>query len=332
MQSQTTLASRLQAGGGCVTVSVHGERAVFSELSSTYPLKLLSPYIQDTTALVYLLTYGGGLVSGDEVDLRVHVELEATLVLLSQVRSSYSSSDSYATFYLNCYVQGTTKVFKARPGRRLACVKSDVPFNGEHLPVSTRQSLEFRIAAKSLLLLLPEPVTCFRDASYNQYQRFHIQDDGSAVILDWITSGRISMGEDWAFSHYYSVNEIFHNEKRIAKDVMLLDDKELNPKVPNRPLRDRLHPYSCYAMLILFGPQVQSIITEIRLKYDQLSVFKTKTPAPVIWSLSPIDSTNGGVVIRVGGREMEMVKEWLKDMLYGLTRIVGLDVYRRAFP
>ncbi|KAF8203120.1 UreD urease accessory protein-domain-containing protein [Pholiota molesta] len=311
MQSQTTLASRLQAGGGCVTVSVHGERAVFSELSSTYPLKLLSPYIQDTTALVYLLTYGGGLVSGDEVDLRVHVELEATLVLLSQ---------------------GTTKVFKARPGRRLACVKSDVPFNGEHLPVSTRQSLEFRIAAKSLLLLLPEPVTCFRDASYNQYQRFHIQDDGSAVILDWITSGRISMGEDWAFSHYYSVNEIFHNEKRIAKDVMLLDDKELNPKVPNRPLRDRLHPYSCYAMLILFGPQVQSIITEIRLKYDQLSVFKTTTPAPVIWSLSPIDSTNGGVVIRVGGREMEMVKEWLKDMLYGLTRIVGLDVYRRAFP
>ncbi|KAF9474102.1 UreD-domain-containing protein [Pholiota conissans] len=314
MPTQTTLTSRLQAGGGCVAISVHGDRAVFSELSSTYPLKLLSPYIQDTTALVYLLTYGGGLVSGDELDLKVAIELGATLVLLSQ---------------------GTTKVFKARPGRRLACVKpvtsSGLAPSSKDLS-STRQSLNFHIAAKGLLLLLPEPVTCFRGALYNQYQRFHIQDNGSVVILDWITSGRMSMGEDWAFSHYYSVNEIFHNGRRIAKDVMLLDTKDLNLKIPDRPLNDRLQPYSCYAMLILYGPQIQSVIAEITLKYNQLSVFKSKTPAPLIWSLSPIDPTNLGVVIRIGGRETEMVKEWLKDALSGLKRIVGLDVYRRAFP
>jgi urease accessory protein len=72
-------------GSGRITVSVHGEKAVLSELSSTYPLKLLSPHVRDRTAIVYLLTYGGGLVGGDQVDLVVEVQPGTRLVLLSQV-------------------------------------------------------------------------------------------------------------------------------------------------------------------------------------------------------------------------------------------------------
>lgn len=75
----------MQPGAGCITLSLHGARAVFSELSSTYPLKLLSPYVHDGTAIVYLLTYGGGLVGGDEVDLTVNVQPGVQLVMLSQV-------------------------------------------------------------------------------------------------------------------------------------------------------------------------------------------------------------------------------------------------------
>lgn len=233
-------------------------------------------------------------------------------------------------------LQGTTKVFKTRPGRRLASIRVE-HYTGtsrdDDAPFITKQSLDFRLADNGLLLLLPEPLTCFRDAFYNQYQRFHIQDNASAVILDWITSGRLALGEDWAFSHYHSVNEIFHNGRRIAKDVMLLEDAtELNPNIPSRSLQERLRPYSCYAMLILVGPQVQSIITSISHKYDQLSVFKTRSPAPLIWSVSPIDVNKAGVIIRVAGMESEAVKEWLKDALCGLERIIGVDVYRRAFP
>lgn len=77
--------NKLYAGNGRITVSLHGEKAVLSELSSTYPLKLLSPHIHNGTAIVYVLTYGGGLVGGDEVDLVVDIQLGATLVLLSQV-------------------------------------------------------------------------------------------------------------------------------------------------------------------------------------------------------------------------------------------------------
>jgi len=75
----------IRAGEGRITISAHGERAIFSELSSMYPLKLLSPSCQGKTAVVYLLTYGGGLVGGDEIDLVVDIQLGARLMLLSQV-------------------------------------------------------------------------------------------------------------------------------------------------------------------------------------------------------------------------------------------------------
>jgi urease accessory protein len=140
------------------------------------------------------------------------------------------------------------------------------------------------------------------------------------------------LGEEWVFSHYYSVNEILHDTKRVAKDAMLLDNEKLEGLLPNRSLQERLQPYSCYATLILFGPSLQSIIADISTRYDKISVFKANNPAQLIWSLSSIGSANQGVVVRVAGIETETVKGWLRESLHGLEPIVGIDVYRRTFP
>ena len=97
---QPKIKNNLFSGSGHITVSLHGEKAVLSELSSTYPLKLLSPHIDDRTAIVYLLTYGGGLVGGDKVDLVVDVQLGARLLLLSQV----SCNDIYHFLLMYTYL------------------------------------------------------------------------------------------------------------------------------------------------------------------------------------------------------------------------------------
>ncbi|KAF9022979.1 hypothetical protein BDZ89DRAFT_1070340 [Hymenopellis radicata] len=234
-------------GTGRIVVSSHGSRATFSELSSTYPLKLLSPRaFDDSVALVYLLTYGGGLVSGDQVNLSVQVASSAKL--------------------------GSTKVFKTRPGRRLATVEGD---QSSTLPPTT-QNLTFTVSASGGLFLLPDPVTCFRSATYNQIQTFHLAETSSAAILDWITSGRRSLGEEWAFSRYYSVNEIFLDGKRIARDVMLLEDDELNPTIQH-----------------------------LTAQYERISVMKTRTPDDLIWSLSPVVGQGRSaiaVVVRLAGK------------------------------
>lgn len=81
-----SLVPKIPAGSGRIALRAQGRTVAFSELSAAYPLKLLSPRtIQDKVAVAYVLTYGGGLVGGDQLKLRVDVEDEAVLVLLSQV-------------------------------------------------------------------------------------------------------------------------------------------------------------------------------------------------------------------------------------------------------
>ncbi|KAJ7630813.1 UreD urease accessory protein-domain-containing protein [Roridomyces roridus] len=270
---------------GKISVELHGTRAVFAELSSTYPLKLLSPRVHRVAlAVAYICSYGGGLVSGDRISLSVDVASGTTLVLLSQ---------------------GSTKVFKFRPGQHASTGPSRL----------TTQCLDFAVAGS--LFLLPDPVTCFRDASYNQIQTFRLASrDASLVALDWVTSGRKSRGEEWMFSRYYSVNEVIVEGKRVAKDVMLLEDAST--------LAEKLGPYSCYATLILYGPRVQGVIRSLKEEYGRISVFKATAPSELLWSLSEIGG--GGVIVRVAG-DTEKVRNWLGAALDSLEDVVATRAF-----
>ncbi len=76
----------VEPGSGRIAVRLEGSEAILSELASSYPLKLLSPRLPPhNVAVVYILSYGGGLVAGDRVKLNVDVEKGAALVLLTQV-------------------------------------------------------------------------------------------------------------------------------------------------------------------------------------------------------------------------------------------------------
>jgi urease accessory protein len=324
----------INVGGGRIVARSYGSEVVFSELSSTYPLKLLSPRIaQDGVALVYILSYGGGLVGGDRVNLTVDVGSGSVLVLLSQVsRYCIHQLDGHrkAKEFSGC--KGSTKVFKTRPGDRASC-RPQGSSTSSLTHTITSQTMNISVSPGAALFLLPDPVTCFRNASYNQIQTFRLLDDSaSVVLLDWVTSGRKSLGEEWVFSRYYSVNEVWVDGKKIARDVLLLDDtvNDAQP-LPKRTLKDRLAPYSCYATLLLYGPLVQDVIGNINAEYATISVFKANSPSNLVWSVSPV-SHQGGIIVRIAGKETEGVKSWLGNALRKLEDIVGIDVYRRAFP
>jgi urease accessory protein len=191
------------------------------------------------------------------------------------------------------------------------------------------QNMDVVIADTSTLFLLPDPVTCFHSASYKQTQTFRLSKGASAVVLDWVTSGRKSLGEEWVFHRYYSANEFWVDGKRIAKDVMLLDDHQVD-SLPQRTLKDRLSPYSCYATVFLYGPMVKCAFRELTARYETVSVFKTNVPAELVWSLSPL--SGAGCVMRVAGNETERVRGWLGDALRKLETAIGVDAYRTAFP
>lgn len=312
-------------GTGHIICDLHSSNVVFSKLSSSYPLKLLSPRVSEHgVAIVYVMSYGGGLVGGDCMQLIVEVGKECKLLLLSQ---------------------GSTKVFKTRAGNRASTRfrRSSSQPTPSSLQAITTQSMEVTIAPCSALFLLPDPVTCFRSASYTQVQSFHLAGSASIVLLDWVTSGRRSMGEDWDFLRYYSVNEVFVEGRRVARDVLLLENPSLdtqtasescssNPtsRAPLRMLKDRLAPYSCYAMLLLYGPQTHGVVTDLQAKYRTISIFKRAAPERFIWSLTPVDDGKG-TVIRVAGVDTDDVKNWFREVLRGLEAVVGIDEYRKAF-
>ncbi|KAI0639714.1 UreD-domain-containing protein [Trametes polyzona] len=294
----------IQPGHGRVVLRNDGTSNVFSELSSMYPLKLLSPQLPSgDVSVVYMLSYGGGLVGGDRIELSVEVRDGARLVLLSQ---------------------GSTKVFKTRPGHRLSTANAKTN-------AATTQKLDVHISPLGALFLLPEPVTCFRSAKYHQTQAFHLAEDSSAVLLDWITSGRKSRGEEWAFSRYYSLNEVWVGNRRIAKDATLLEERDPQLGLFSvRTLGETLAPYSCYATVIIYGDLVQDTIRHLSAAYGAITVFKQHSPPSLLWSLSQI-CEGKGCVVRVAAKETEEAKTWLGRALSDLEGVLGVDVYRRAF-
>ncbi|KAF3356566.1 hypothetical protein VdG1_03846 [Verticillium dahliae VDG1] len=100
----------------------------FESITYQYPLKLISPSLTagEKSALVFLLSYGGGLVGGDHVHLEILVRPDARLSIVTQ---------------------GHTKIFKAASKT-----------------IVTRQALRARIAAHAGLCLLPDPVQPFDDS------------------------------------------------------------------------------------------------------------------------------------------------------------------------
>ena len=227
-------------------------------------------------------------------------------------------------------------MFKTRSGARAAVRSAPSTPND---PTTTIQRLDVSIAAGGALFLLPDPVTCFRDAAYHQVQTFRLAHGASAALLDWYTSGRRARGEEWAFAEYYSANEVFVGGVRTARDVVLLNGAPAPPDGAGgqlllpRPtaLADRMRPYACYATLLLYGPLVQGVVRELEERVEKISVFRVGEPLDVLWSMSGVHGEAGGRVVRVAGKETEEVKMWLCNALRGLVDVIGAEVYSKAF-
>ena len=204
----------------------------------------------------------------------------------------------------------------------------------------TCQRITVRVSKGATLYLLPDPVTCFKHASYNQLQTFHLEDGASLIILDSFTSGRKSLGEEWEFWRYYIVNDVWVNGRRVAKDVMLLEqEREGEAKgsrwkgtLPVRTLADRLAPYSCYSTAILHGPTMRETLRDVSQRCEKISVFKQASPPPLLWSFSWVGPEREGGVIRVAATDTEGVRDFLKELLRTIKTVVGIDTYHKAFP
>lgn len=219
--------------GALTAVLLPNGHSHIATLTYQYPLKLISPPRnpqQHRAALVFLLSYGGGLVGGDAVALAVDVHAGAKLAVVTQ---------------------GHTKVFK-----------SAAPH------IVTRQSLDVRVQDGAALCLLPDPVQPFAESVYEQTQIFRLQGaKASLCLLDWVTQGRSARGEDWDLVRWTGRNEIWWSPdaggkgRLLVRDAVKLDSMASLQSAAVKELRDTMHGMGIFGTLVLRGPLLQDLGT-----------------------------------------------------------------------
>jgi urease accessory protein len=311
--------SESQPGSGVITCNSFGYKTKFSRCHAQYPLKFVPTSThQPKMAAAYILSYGGGMLSGDEVDIALNLQQDTSLLLLTQ---------------------GSTKIFKDREQSATAGNPiSRIPGRPGPPIEGASQTIEADVSSTSTLLILPDPVTSFKDSIYNSYQNIRLRSDdaGTAqlVLLDWFTSGRLARGEKWHFKKYASKIDVRMNGRLLVRDYLSLED-ENQEWTPLSSYAPRLHPYTCFATLIVIAPGHGDLVKVVKScvsAFDELSIGQVKKPKDLNWSLSRLRHVENGVMLRVAGQTTEIVKDFLKKQAFdNLDSVIGHGMYDKLF-
>lgn len=326
----------------------------FSHLEFTFPLRLLAPrgaaedatvnaakhnttsQVKKSVGILFMVSFGGGLVSGDSVRLNVDVGEYTRLLMLTQ---------------------GSTKVYKERRGGDLP--QQVLRANGPK--EVSRQRIHYTVRENATLILLPAPVTCFARSRYAQVQRCDLLSSAksSLVLLDWFTSGRLAVDQQripefWHFYLYHSRNEVSIDGHVIARDRQHLAQELPEMLSEKTDLARRCEPYTCFGIVILYGPECAALCATLTEEYSQIHqpqpFLRTSgsrgpvKPPDVVWSLSPLCSGapvpgcdykagtfgNTGLIVRIAGTKTDTVRVWLYEHLHLVRHMIGADMYRVA--
>ena len=312
---------------GVIEISFQSSISCATRLFSTYPLRILHPKrVQfDKTidcAWFYTVSYGGGLVSGDSVPMSVAVLDNCTACICTQ---------------------GTTKVYKAVPGR------------ADNLSGSktTTQTLEATVEENALLCWLPDPAQCFRDARFSQIHDVTLRDASSSLcFVDWITAGRVAHDDArWAFRSFSTRTTVVTKalDERGEDMINVIESQRLENSVDVPDLLSK-HMVNAHvlASVILIGPRTkearQSCKDVVRAKSGRSlkvsdsrwlkigcasssSSFSTISESTTTTTTSDFNSESDCLVLRVCASDVEAAYEFLRETLKPLENEIGCPPY-----
>ncbi|KAM7500386.1 hypothetical protein LguiA_024800 [Lonicera macranthoides] len=290
---------------GKIVVEKVRERSTVTRSFSKYPLKFIIPKKVGPSHIdavwIYSLTYGGGIVSGDSISCDFTIGDGCTTVLTTQA---------------------STKVYKSLASK------------------CSEQVFEARIGSEALLVVIPDPVTCFSTAKYSQKQVFRVEPHSSLLIVDWITSGRHESGEKWDFSLYKSTNNIFlEGGEPLFLDTILLEQGGITT------IAERMQDYQVIAMVILLGPKLKHVQEHVKENVKKMMSEQLRVPSTnfvgyrrghsshclskpaFVASCSSFGPKGTGVVVRIAAMTTESVYRFLQHQLASMEPLLGVSPY-----
>lgn len=281
---------------------------VLKTLSYQYPLKLVAPapltsVNGELIYTVFLLSYGGGLVAGDTINLGIALDPSTKLILLTQ---------------------GSTKIFKTPSPSKVS-----------------RQTMRVDLASGSALCYLPDPVQPFEASAFEQRQIYNLQgEEASLCVCDWVNEGRTARGEKWRVWRYGSRNEVYlrreeGNMRLLLRDNLVLDeDLARTEGLPD--FAARMDGLGVFGTLIIIGPVFEGLgrffidefgkIPRIGARnwgdedphhVDETEVWRNgrlrqEAKDGLLWTAANV---RGFVLVKFGATEVEGVKRWLRGMV-----------------
>ncbi|CAO3598387.1 unnamed protein product [Absidia cylindrospora] len=330
-----------EPGSGTLVCQCYNDKTKFSRIHAQYPLKFIPTRGHaDRLAVVYMISYGGGIVSGDRFNISIEVLPKAILLLMTQGNTKVFKDRIHQRQWMTLLAQKTTDALQ-----RILSPVAPTPsnkINKETAEETSIQTITTQVSSNGTCLILPDPVTSFKDSSFTSRQLIHLEDDSAQLILlDWFTSGRHTRGENWAFNFYASRIDIRVKRRLVIKDHMVLEDDGAGGR--DTSYAAKLRPYTCFATLIIIArassssesttataaPLHQSI-QSILAKAEDMRMYPhaMKEQRDLLWSVSPCLDQRG-VLIRIAGMTTEMVRDFVKDecLGQGLKDIVGEGMF-----
>ncbi|MCJ1396813.1 hypothetical protein MMC11_000003 [Xylographa trunciseda] len=307
----------------------------YSTLNYAYPLKLLpsTPHVlptreigpsDDSSApiqlihvpLLFLLSYGGGLLPPDSLSI--------TLTLDALTR-------------LTITTQGSTKIFPSPQASPLA---------------TASQTLHACLGRHSGLLIAPDPTQPFDNSRYVQKQVFEIAESASLGVLDWVSEGRRARGEKWGCRECRLRCEVWRvgGDEQSKRTLLLRDNVLLSSPEPHALAR-KMDNLGLFGTLVLVGPlftalgdffveefgllpriggrdwgdkpsttssignpasdEAGKLEEQRRTSQWRQERWKTEKADGVLWTAARI---RGCVVVKFGAREVEGGRRWLGAM------------------
>lgn len=173
--------------------SVKGKSRVIST-KSVQPLKIFNPESYSHTCHVMFSNYGGGMVSGDKINIAINCQDGTNLFLNTQAN-----------------------------GRVYKTVGQDV----------SEQNITGSIGKNALVVFFPDPVVLHEGSTFHQKQQWNIQNSSLLFLVDWYNSGRTDAGEKFKFNDLKSDLRVNINGKLRILDRFSFDPKTNIPDSPS---------------------------------------------------------------------------------------------------
>jgi urease accessory protein len=172
---------------------------------------------------------------------------------------------------------------------------------------ASRQAI--RAEVHGTLVLLPDPVSCFEGARYQQRVDIALHDEGSAIVLDGFTSGRAAFGDRWAFDGIDLATTVRRDGQVVFRDALHLD-------IADGPIAPRLDRFEALATVLAIGPRVAPALASV---LAEAVVTRDVVSAP-----SPLPS---GAIVRIAASSPAHALAEARRRLRNLPEIDVVDPF-----